>query len=182
MSAARIGALLGEDGAGKQRLLADFVARRRRDGFKIAGVIETAIKAESDGCGALDLIDLATGARIPITQNLGSGSIACNLDPSGLACACAAALSAIRSGADLVVLSKFGKLEASGGGLCDAFGAALLADIPVLTTVRPVMRDAWREFSGDFAEDLDFDAQALESWWLAVKSLDVKLENMQIKI
>lgn len=171
MSPARIGALFGDDGAGKQLLLADFVARRRGEGLRVAGVIEQAVKDDANLCGALDLLDLATGERIPITQNLGSGSIACNLDPSGLVCACAAAQSAILSGADLVVLSKFGKLEAAGGGLCDAFAAALLADLPVLTTVRPIMRDAWRGFSGDFSCDLPAEAAALEGWWRGQRAI-----------
>lgn len=165
MSVARIGALFGEDGAEKQRLLADFVARRRNEGLRVAGVIEQAPKTDVLACGALDLLDLATGARIPITQNLGAGSTACNLDPSGLASACAAAQRAIFSGADLVVLSKFGKMEASGGGLCDAFGAALLADLPVLTTVRPLMREDWRGFAGALSQELPAEAEALENWW-----------------
>ena len=38
----------------------------------------------------------------------------------------------IAAGCDLVVLSKFGKLEAGGGGLRDAFGAAIEAGVPVL--------------------------------------------------
>jgi len=83
------------------------------------------------------VLDLATGARIAISQDLGPGSTACNLDPGGVAMACAAAQRAIEQGADLVVLSKFGKLEAGHGGLCDAFAAAMAAETPVLTTLKP---------------------------------------------
>ena len=52
---------------------------------------------------------------------------------------------AIEQGADLVVLSKFGKLEAGHGGLCDAFAAAMAAETPVRTTLKPLMRTEWAD-------------------------------------
>jgi hypothetical protein len=119
--AARIGVIVAESGADKQVLLKQFADRRRGEGLRIAGLVEIAAPDAHSGCGALDLLDLATAARIAISQNLGPGSTACNLDPGGVAMACAAAQRAIEAGADLVVLSKFGKLEAGNGGLRDAF-------------------------------------------------------------
>lgn len=111
------------------------------------------------------MLDLATGERIAISQDLGPGSTACNLDPSGLAAACAAAQRAIGAGADLVVLSKFGKLEAARGGLYDAFLTAIEANLPVLTSVNPALRPEWALFAGDLAEDIDPEMDALETWW-----------------
>ena len=161
----KIAAVVGSSNISKQDLLADFVQRRRRQGLRVAGIIEFAAKAASGACGALSVVDLATGERIAITQNLGPGSTACNLDPAGLAEACAAAQRAIEAGADLVVLSKFGKLEAGRGGLCGAFAAAIDAELPIVTTVNPLMREDWTRFAGDLADDVVADAEALESWW-----------------
>ena len=149
-------------------MLADFVRRRQAQGLRVAGIIEIAEKADSGACGSLSVIDLATGARIAISQNLGSGSTACNLDPGGLAEACAAAQRAIEEGADLVVLSKFGKLEAGRGGLCGAFASAIEAELPIVTTVNPVMREDWTRFAGEFSDDVAADAAALKSWWSAL--------------
>jgi hypothetical protein len=162
---ARIGVIVAEAGAEKQALLLRFVARRRGEGLRVAGVVELAGPDHASACGALDLLDLATGARIPISQDLGPGSTACNLDPGGVAMACAAAQRAIEAGADLVVLSKFGKLEAGHGGLCDAFAAAMEAETPVLTTLKPLMRVDWSAFAGPLSDELAPSLDALETWW-----------------
>ena len=163
--APKIAALAGESRSANQTLLADFVQRRRAEGLRVAGVVEVARRSETGACGLLSVIDLATGASIAISQNLGPGSMACNLDPGGVAEACAAAQRAIEAGADLVVLSKFGKLEAARGGLCDAFAAAIDAELPIVTTVNPVMREEWTRFAGALFEDVFSSAEALEAWW-----------------
>jgi Protein of unknown function (DUF2478) len=81
--------------------------------------------------------DVSDGAIFSIGQDLGPGSAACNLDPAGLAQACHAVECAIARGVDLVILSKFGKLEAQRRGLTDAFRAAFAARLPILTSVSP---------------------------------------------
>jgi nucleoside-triphosphatase THEP1 len=163
----KIAALAGESRAANQTLLADFVQRRRVEGLRVAGVLEVAERSGTGACGRLSVVDLATGASIAISQDLGPGSTACNLDPGGLAAACAAAQRAIEAGVDLVVLSKFGKLEAARGGLCDAFAAAIEAELPVVTTVNPAMREDWTRFAGALADDVFASAEALEAWWNA---------------
>ncbi|MDI9850165.1 DUF2478 domain-containing protein [Rhodoblastus sp. 17X3] len=163
--AARIGVIVAESGAEKQVLLKQFADRRRDEGLRVAGVVELVAPDAHSDCGALDLLDLATGARIAISQNLGPGSTACNLDPGGVAMACAAAQRAIEAGADLVVLSKFGKLEAGNGGLRDAFAAATAAETPALTTLKPAMRDEWAAFAGPLFDELPPQLDALENWW-----------------
>ncbi|SNB70886.1 Protein of unknown function [Rhodoblastus acidophilus] len=161
---ASIVAIGGADSAGKRGLIDDFLRRRRAEGLRVVGVVE-ARDPGAEACASRAVTDLATGARIGISQNLGPGSTACALDPGGLALACAAVQRSLQQGADLVVLSKFGKLEAGGGGLCDAFSAALEIGAPVVTTLHPVLREDWARFAGDLAEEIAPEPQALESWW-----------------
>jgi hypothetical protein len=89
----------------------------------------------------------------------------CHLDARGVDAACAAVLPRIAA-SDLVVLSKFGKLEAMGRGLFAAFEAARAAGRPVLTTVSPKHDEAWRNFAPD-AIALPAEADALRDWWRA---------------
>ena len=168
-SRAQIVAVGGAQGAEKRGVIGRFVERRRSEGLRLVGVVE-AHEPGAGACGALSLTDLATGARIKISQNLGPGSTACNLDPGGVALACAAVQGALRAGADLVVLSKFGKLEAGGGGLRDAFRAALEGGVPVVTTLHPVLRDEWALFAGELAEEIAPEFSALEGWWRDVST------------
>jgi hypothetical protein len=166
----QVAALQGGSSAAIQTLLNDFVLRASRAGHKIAGVIEFAGGEAKGGCGARVVRDLATGAVISISQNLGRGSTACNLDPSGLIEACAAVECAIAAGVDLVVLSKFGKLEADRRGLSNAFHAAIGAGLPVLTAVSPAMTEAWRLFAGPLSQFIPPDASIVDAWWSDIKT------------
>jgi hypothetical protein len=174
----RIAALQGATRETIQATLAEFVARARLHGMRLAGVIETTCDPADPGCRSLALEDVSTGAVFSISQDLGPGSTACNLDPGGLAAACAAVERAIREGADLVVLSKFGKQEAARSGLCDAFRAAIQSGLPILTAVSPALAEPWRQFAGSLSAFLPADIAALEAWRqnVALRALAVAAE------
>jgi len=160
-----IAALQGASTASIQRLLAEVAASFARDGLRVAGVVEIADPAASGACGRLALRELSTGALFAISQDLGPGSTACNLDAGGLAAACAAVEQALARGVDLVVISKFGKQEAARGGLADAFRAAVAAQAPILTAVSPAVAEAWAVFAGPLAEYLPANREAVAEWW-----------------
>jgi hypothetical protein len=85
--------------------------------------------------------------------------------PVWVAEACAAVQRSIAVGADLVIISKFGKQEAARGGMSDAFRAAIAAEPPVLTAVSPAMSDAWRAFAGSLSQFLPLDPEVVDTWW-----------------
>ncbi|MFO1102443.1 MAG: DUF2478 domain-containing protein [Methylocystis sp.] len=164
LPAKRIAALRGATSHELQGALSAFAREVQSQGFRVAGVIEESA-CGGGGCKSLSVKDIWSGETIPISQKLGAGSEACNLDPGGLALACGRIEAAISRGVDVVVLSKFGKLEASRSGLCDAFRAAILADVPVVTAVSlPVSRD-WDCFAGELSEYVEPDIDALATWW-----------------
>lgn len=165
VAARPIAALQGASSAEIQSRLAEFADQARSRGVKLAGVIEVSTEDKAGACGTLALRDLSTWSVIPISQNLGSGSSACNLDPRGLAEACAAVERAIGNGADLVILSKFGKQEAARSGLSDAFRAAFAAELPIATAVSPSVEKDWLAFSGDASEFLNLQTDSLIGWW-----------------
>jgi len=169
----RIAALQGAPGLAKQDILTRFAARLRREGLRVAGVIEESDCSRVGGCKNLGVRDLVSGRRFSISQPLGVGSTACNLDPVGLACACALVEQAIDQGADVVVLSKFGKAEAERGGLADAFRAAMFAGIPLVTTVAPVVADDWSRFAGPLATYIDAADNVLDAWWSRTAGLQM---------
>jgi hypothetical protein len=76
----------------------------------------------------------------------------------------------IVAGCDLVLLSKFGKLEAARQGLTEAFTAALTADVPVPTSVSPAFAAAWSEFAASRFDILPAEAEQVETWWRTVHS------------
>jgi hypothetical protein len=163
----RIAALKGATTRELQGTLSAFARDLQSQGFRVAGVIEESACGGAGDCKSLSVKDIASGETIPISQKLGAGSEACNLDPGGLAIACGRVEQAIGRGVDVVVLSKFGKLEASRSGLCDAFRAAILADIPVITAISPPVSQDWYCFAGELAEYVEPDVDALATWWRA---------------
>ncbi|WP_108683063.1 DUF2478 domain-containing protein [Methyloceanibacter sp. wino2] len=166
---ARIAALRGSSSA-HQALLATFAQNVRDAGYRVAGLVQIAQPCSS-GCEGLALQDLSTGDVLPISQDLGPGSTACKLDSATLADACARAERAIVGGADLMILSKFGKLEVVRHGLVDAFRAAMLAGTPVATSIAAEAIAAWQDFAGPFADFVPANAADLDEWWGTVKDL-----------
>jgi hypothetical protein len=168
-----IAALRGAPSEAIQDILARFGEERKREGLRVVGVVEVS-RCESKGfCKRLAVRDLASGELIEISQDLGSGSTACNLDPGGLANACQSVERAISEGGDVVVLSKFGKLEAARGGLCDAFRAAIMADLPIITAVSSIFSEYWLHFAGSLSNDVAPAMDALDAWWSASENISM---------
>lgn len=169
--AAPIAALPAEDSASVQALMRTFAEMVAARGAGVGGVTQ-ARNNDARGRSRIVLRDLLTGADYPISQDLGPGSVACNLDNSELALACAAVEKAARGGVDIVFISKFAKQEAARAGLCDAFRAAISARIPVVTAVSPYFRDEWRAFAGELATDVPPNLEALEAWWSRIQTAE----------
>jgi len=161
--ACRIVALQGAASNVIQDLLGDFARRLTDAGFRVSGVVESSADAATP-CKSMVLRSLEDGRVFSISQDLGPGSLACNLDPEGLVLACAAVQQSIALGTDVVILSKFGKQEAMGHGLADAFGSAISAGLPIITAVSPARMDDWRNFAGVFAECVPVDVARSGGW------------------
>ncbi len=168
---ARIAALPMEASEPAQEVMESFARSLMREGLRVAGVVQARALDPATGRKRIVLRDLTDGALYPISQDLGPGSVACNLDSGELATACAAVERAARSGADLIVISKFSKQEAERGGLSDAFRVAIASRAPIVTAVSPHFRAEWRVFAGGLAEDVVPTPGALTDWWTRVRSL-----------
>lgn len=161
-----IAVVQGADSAAIQRLFVEVLGASWRP-LRIAGVIE--LPGDDPGvCGLERLHNIGDGRRFALFQDLGSGSTGCAVDPGGVVDACAAVCRDIAAGCDLVVLSKFGKLEAeNGSGLLAAFVAALEAGVPVVTAVSPYRLAHWDVFAAPYYEMIDPSLDAIAAWWAA---------------
>lgn len=159
----KIAVVQGAPSAQIQALFRDMVARWRPT-LRIAGVIEEDHELPDRKCSAGYLCSIATGGRYPIFQDLGPGADACHLEGSGALTATADVARGISGGCDLVVLSKFGKLESIGQGLNGAFRAALAAGVPVLTTVSSSLMPKWTAFASQPFASLPADPDEIDAW------------------
>ncbi len=119
-----------------QALLLNAMARWRAAGLAVCGVIEESDEPAQTSCSCGILRNLVTGARFPMSLDEPPAHTSCRLDETGVTKAGESVLAQI-AGLDVVVLSKFGKVEAVGGGLFCAFEAAASLGKPVITSVAP---------------------------------------------
>lgn len=150
-----------------EALLAQVARTLAAQGVRIGGVLQHDTESGTDDPCAMELEDLATGERISMSQDLGSCSAACRLDPASLAHAAMSVRTAIAAGAELVFINKFGGQEASGAGLRDEMGVAVLADVPLLTAVGQRFVDQWQEFTGGGGTLLEPTLESVLAWWAA---------------
>jgi hypothetical protein len=157
-----IAAVITDDSAKTQALLAAAVAEWGA-AARIVGVFAESHGIPGRACGAGFLRDIVSGKAYSIYLETPSAHTSCHLDAAGVEAACAAVLGRIPT-SDLVVLSKFGKLEAARSGLFRAFERAVGTGRPLLTTVSHRHRDAWQAFAPE-ATPLPDDGAALRRWW-----------------
>lgn len=158
MTGKLIAAIVGAESRVIQKLLADVVSDWRRAGVSVCGLVEEAAGRSCSGF----LRNLETGAEFAMYLDEPPAHTSCHLDELGVVDACATVVDRVAP-SDLVVLSKFGKLEAVGSGLFEAFETALSLGKPLLTSVAPKHHYAWQRFAPD-AIFIRPERAAIEAW------------------
>lgn len=161
-----IAAIANREGLDSQALLSGLAASWRQAGVCVAGLLAEDGAGEG-GCSAGFLRDIASGRRYSIHLDASPAGTTCHLDAAGMGAAGAGMLDQI-VGADIVVLSKFGKMEAMRQGLWPTFAAAMTAGKPLLTTVSSRHLEAWTAFA-PAAVWLDPAASSIERWRQAAR-------------
>lgn len=166
-SVKRIAVVQGAPSAAVQEMFHALVERWRPT-LRIAGVVAEDHGLPDRKCRAGYLRSIVSGTLYPIFQDFGPVAEACHLKEEGALAAAAAVEKDIVAGCDLVLLSKFGKLEAAGQGLTEAFTTVLAANLPLLTSVSPAFEAAWRDFAAPHFEILPAEAESVETWWRTI--------------
>ena len=166
MSDSLIAALVYADGIYPDRAIARAIEPLRDRGIALAGAIqiETADLPGRHPCDML-LEDLASGDVVAIAEERGKEARGCRLDVGLLTDLAEAVASSLRlEQPRLLVVNKFGKIEADGGGLRGAIAEAVSKGIPVLVGVPARNLDRWRAFAGPLAVELPVDSSAIAEW------------------
>jgi hypothetical protein len=155
-----ITAIVYADGSAFEAFLEAAAETMAKDGVRLAGLIhQSRPNADRRKCD-LYVKDLATGEVHGISDDRGPLARGCMLNTDSLLRAGEAARRGLSPQIDLLVLCKFGKTEAAGGGLRSLVSAALELSVPVLIGVPAVNLEAFRDFSGGLAHEVDFLACA----------------------
>lgn len=171
----RIAYLQGERPTEVQSVLWAFSQAMIASGHRLAGVVERQDQVVFNDKRDTVLKGVADGIACHLFQDLGRNAQSCTIDISAIAQSSGLVEASIGPGVDLLVINKFGKVEAEGGGFRNAIGMALALGIPVLTSVNPSFEAAWQEFTGGESERLAPREDALAAWWAACACARIQL-------
>jgi hypothetical protein len=160
----RLAAVVFADGDTADAALAEAVATLNRDGLAVGGLLQASGPPVSDGKREMQVLVLQTGTWIRLDQPLGRHSQSCALDGDALARAAAALRGAIAERPAVVLVSRFGKQEAQGGGLRAETAEAILSGIPTLIPVHVELLADLERFLGGPVRTLEPTADAIVAW------------------
>jgi hypothetical protein len=162
--AARVGVLPYECSDGLDAEVSQAICRLRARGIGVAGLLQHFGDAVPGGKQAMWVEDIGTGQVIRLDQPRGPGAIACTFDTGALARAAYLLQTACESGAELIVVNRFGSVEAEGHGLRSEIADAICAGLAVLIPIRISLLPALEAFLGGPATCLPASARAIEAW------------------
>ena len=153
-----------------ETLLAHAARALAKRGVRLGGVLQHDIATVIEDPCAMQLENLEPGESIPLSQELGRGSISCRVDPDALARGSMAVRGALARGVDLVIINKFGAQEVAGAGLRDEMAETVVAGVPLLTAVGERFLAEWKEFTGGDGVLLEPTLDAILAWWSAPRA------------
>lgn len=166
-----LAALVYGEGQDPNRIVSDFAEDLARRGHRVGGVVQIAAGQQDCECRDAHVLDLETGERLSILQDLGRHSQSCRIDPAALATVGQLLSSAIARNPELLFINRFGKLEAEGKGVFAEIGEAAAANVPTLVCVSTRYLDQWRQFTFGLDEELACSNESLQQWWSDICAL-----------
>jgi hypothetical protein len=147
-------------------LIAEFRRRVEARGGRVGGIVQTPCEE------TVYATHIETGRQIDLMQDLGACSEGCRLNSQALAEAAGLLALSVASTPDLLLVSRFGRAEAEGGGFLHEIGAAVAAGMPTLIAVGAKRAMDWQAFAGEFGESLPCSLEAVLGWWAEVAKAD----------
>jgi Protein of unknown function (DUF2478) len=133
-------------------------------GLQCCGIVQINSERADTGPCDMDVRVLPDGPVLRISQELGPSARGCRLDPTALETAVGLVAARLSSGADLLIINKFGKHEAEGRGFRDVIAQAVAMNVPVLVGLNSLNREAFEAFAGGLAVQLPSERAALRAW------------------
>ncbi|MCG6205605.1 DUF2478 domain-containing protein [Rhodopseudomonas sp. HC1] len=173
-------ALVYSDGAAACRTISELGYRLRDSGVPLAGIV--AYHATRDGTPRCDMEieELSSRIILQLADDQTPQASGCRVDPTAMQDAAALISAAFQKCPELLIVNKFGQLEATGGGLADAITEAVDLGIPVVVGVPERRLASWREFTNGLAEEAMIDSPRVQQW-LARRGLGVQPRRLGVQ-
>jgi nucleoside-triphosphatase THEP1 len=157
-------AMVYSDGSAACRAISQLGYRLRDAGVIVAGIVP--YHATRDGTPRCDMEveELASRIILQLAEDQSPSASGCRVDPTAMQDAAALISSAFQKCPELLIVNKFGQLEADGGGLAEVITEAIDLGIPVLVGVPERHIKRWREFTSGLAEEAMIDSPRVQQW------------------
>ncbi len=138
------------------QLLACIASRLADAGARLAGFIQRDEPRENRAKCDMILEELSSGESFKISEDRGEHARACRLNVDWLLAAANTVLKALDEQPNVLIINKFGKAEAEGGGLRHLIVRALELGVPILVAVPCRNLDNWRSFTDGISLEFPF--------------------------
>lgn len=133
-------------------------------GLRCCGTVQINSERADAGPCDMDVQVLPDGPVLRISQGLGPSARGCRLDPAALETAVGLVSANLASGAEVLIVNKFGKHEAAGRGFRTVIADALALGVPVIVGVNALNLEAFEDFARGLAIRVSPDRDALADW------------------
>ena len=159
-----IGAIIFKRGFDIDKLLVDISRKAAKTGILVGGLVQETCGGIGGCAQSVQVVDIRSGEKFNIWEDRGPCARGCRLNEHGLSISEKILDQAIRDKVDLLIINRFGRAESLGRGLVGSFVQAMEANIPLLTSVREPYVEAWHEFHGCLADNLQSNRTQIENW------------------
>lgn len=154
---ASILALVYTDATGADRVLARLALSLLEREVTLAGLVQH--NAPRPGRSRCDMVleDLGSGRHVAISQDRGPEARGCSLDLGQLLQASMLVEQSLARRPEVVILNKFGKSEAEGGGFRDLIAKVIESGSDLVIAVPWRNIESWRAFMGGLGEEISYE-------------------------
>src|ERR1019366_6671783 len=138
----------------------------RDAGIAVAGIVQHNQFIRDRAKCDMEVEELASGTVLQLSEDRGKEARGCRLDRAALSEAAALLSASLENGPELVIVNKFGKLEAEGRGLRDTLADAVQLGVPIVIGVPYRNIEQWRAFTEGLAEECSIGSSRLHDWLL----------------
>lgn len=174
-----IAALVHQDADAADVQLQLFINYLFSQGKLVLGFIQAPETINQRHQSKMGIINLADGRYYSIAQYLGEHNSSCCLDSAAVSAASHVLTMARQQKPDLIIINRFGKLEAEGSGFADEMLEIMSSSIPLLTIVPERFLDAWRIFCGELSSELPPTLAHMKHWFQRLPSLSASTLEQQ---
>jgi hypothetical protein len=144
-------------------LIAEGATNLTAEGVRLVGTVQSNIERLNRSKCDMDLMILPNGPVVRISEDRGDLARGCILDSGALEQTVVAVQQRL-TGAEVLIVNKFGKRESEGKGLVPVIAEALELGLPVLIGVNGLNLDAFLAFAGEAAVALPAEPRTVADW------------------